>query len=455
MVSPARQVAYQILRRVDAGRAFAVDLLQADQVSKLREVDRKLVTELVMGVLRWRGELDFQIERFSAKPLRYFDAEIAAILRLAIYQIQFLQRIPKAAAVNEAVEQVKAARKRSAAGLVNAVLRKCEPRPSLAASVESGTPDAEALESACRSVPRWLLERWERHFGLEASRALAWSSVVTPSTTLRTPAGSTKKSGERTGADVARELAEAGVKTRPARYARTALVVESGDVRSSRAWREARVVIQDEASQLVGALVEPRPGDRVLDLCAAPGIKTAQLAAALGEGTLVACDVSARRLQTMARLLPQSAPEGLRLHAVQLDAAGALPFAMKFDRILLDAPCSGTGTLARNPEIKWRFQPTDLPVFAARQAGLLRNALERLERGGRLVYATCSLEPEENEQVVEQVLAEKQEFRLLGPEALRRDFPHLSALFDHQGYFRTRPDLHGMDGFFAAVIVRP
>jgi len=448
MVSPARQVAYQILRRVDAGRAFAVDLLQADQVSRLREVDRKLVTELVMGVLRWRGELDFQIERLSAKPLRYFDAEIATILRLAIYQVQFLQRIPKAAAVNEAVELVKAARKRSAAGLVNAVLRKCEPRPSLAARLESSTPDAEALESACRSVPHWLLDRWERHFGLEASRALAWSSVVTPSTTLRT-AGS-----EQAREDVQRELAEAGVKTRPAQYAKTALVVESGDVRSSQAWREGRVVIQDEASQLVGALVLPQPGDRVLDLCAAPGIKTAQLAAALGEGTLVACDLSPRRLQAMARLLPKSAPEGLRLHAVHLDAARALPFAVNFNRILLDAPCSGTGTLARNPEIKSRLQPTDLPRFAARQAEMLRNALERLGRGGRLVYATCSLEPEENEQVVDQVLAEKQKFQLLGPEAMRRDFPHLSALFDHQGYFRTRPDLHGMDGFFAAVIVR-
>ncbi len=448
MLSPARKVAYQILRRVDAGGAFAIDLLQGDQVSRLRQVDRRLVTELVMGVLRWRGELDFEIEGLSGKPLEYFDPEILTILRLGIYQLRHLQKIPKAAAVNEAVELVKAARKQSAAGLVNAVLRKCEPRPSLAKRLESGTPDPESLEGARRALPGWLLERWERHFGSEAATRLAWSSVQTPATTLRV-AGT-----EDTREAVRRELAEAGVKTRLAKYARTALVVESGDIRSSSAWRDGRVVIQDEASQLVGSLLAPKPGECVLDLCAAPGIKTAQLVAALGTGMLVACDLSSRRLGTMKRLFPKRLAEGLSFGVVRLDATRALPFAIRFDRILLDAPCSGTGTLARNPEVKWRLQAGDLPRLAATQAEMLGNALGILRPGGRLVYATCSLEPEENEQVVEQVLAEKQEFQLLGPEALRRGFPHLAGLFDHQGYFRTRPDLHGMDGFFAAVIVR-
>jgi 16S rRNA (cytosine967-C5)-methyltransferase len=448
MVSPARQAAYQILRRVETGRIYAVDLLQGDQVSRLRESDRRLVTELVMGVLRWRGDLDFEIERLSGKPLGYFDPEIATILRLAIYQIRYLEKIPKAAAVNEAVELVKAARKRSAAGLVNAVLRKCEHAGNVAQSLKSGSADPETIESASHSMPRWLLDRWERRFGLEAARLLAWSSVRTPPTILRVTGG------EGACREVRRELAEAGIRAHPAKYAKAALIVESGDVRSSGAWREGRVVIQDEASQLVGSLLAPEPGECALDLCAAPGMKSAQLATALTRGTLVACDLSDRRLRTMTRLLPRQLPADLRFGAVRLDATRALPFGIKFDRILLDVPCSGTGTLARNPEIKWRLRPEDLPRLAAAQAAIGRNALEVLKPGGRLVYATCSLEPEENEQVVETILAESPAARRLSQEELRREFPDLSALFDRQGYFRTRPDFDQMDGFFAAVIVR-
>jgi 16S rRNA (cytosine967-C5)-methyltransferase len=213
-------------------------------------------------------------------------------------------------------------------------------------------------------------------------------------------------------------------------------------------------VIQDEASQLVAALLAPKRGERVLDLCAAPGIKTRQLADALGHGILVACDRSAPRLRTMARLVPGRVPAGVSLDVVRLDAQSSLPFGRAFDRILLDAPCSGTGTLARNPEIKWRTQPSDLPRLAEAQEKMLKNALAVLAPGGRLVYATCSLEPEENELVVEGVLREAEGFRLLAAAELSSEFPALAPLFDSHGYFRTRPDLHLVDGFFAAVMVR-
>ena len=457
MVSPARAAAYRILHRVESGRVYAVDLLQDEQVSQLQEVDRRLVTELVMGVLRWRGDLDFRIERLSGKPLRYFDPEVATVLRLGIYQIMFLDKVPKAAAVNEAVEMVKAARKRSAAGLVNVVLRKCEPcrglpgpehRRGAGPAGESSAPGPEALESARRSFPPWLLDRWERHFGAQAAGALAWSSVLAPRTCLRVAAGADARK------EIQRQLAEEGIETRIGKYGRRALVVASGDARSSKRWHDGRIAVQDEASQLVAELVAPRPGERALDLCAAPGIKTAQLAGALSRGLLVAGDVSARRLRTMTRLFPAPLPDAPRLLVVRLDAARPLPFAVKFDRVLLDAPCSGTGTLGRNPEIKWRLEPGDLSRLAAIQAEMLRNALGVLAPGGRLVYATCSLEPEENEQVVENVLTEKPAARLLCRDELTREFPDLSPLFDPRGYFRTRPDLHSMDGFFAAVIVR-
>jgi 16S rRNA (cytosine967-C5)-methyltransferase len=214
------------------------------------------------------------------------------------------------------------------------------------------------------------------------------------------------------------------------------------------------VVVQDEASQLVAALLAPRRGDRVLDLCAAPGIKTAQIADALGEGSLVSCDVSEARLATMKRLLGGRIPQPVQTEVLRLDATAKLPFAESFDRVLVDAPCSGTGTLARNPEIKWRLQPGELDRLSKIQAAILKNALATLTPGGRLVYVTCSLEAEENENVVEALLAAYPGFRLLGKEELAREFPAWTELFDASGYFRTRPDLHGMDGFFAAVITR-
>jgi len=445
-VSPAREAAFQILRRVESGRAFGVDLLQQPQVSALREVDRNLATELVMGAMRWHGELDFQIERLSGKPLKYFDPEIATILRLGIYQIRFLEKIPKSAVVNEAVELAKSARKRSAAGLVNAVLRKCEPPAWRRTAMEKQQPDPGVLESLRRSFPAWLLERWERNFGPAAANAVAWASNAVPHTTLRVCRGERR--------EVQRQLAGEGIQTEPGKYACQALTVESGHVQASRAVRGGWVVIQDEASQLVAALVAPERNQRVLDLCAAPGIKTCQLAEALGHGTLVACDLSAPRLRTMVRLVRERIPTGVSLHMVRLDGRRSLPFGSTFDRILVDVPCSGTGTLARNPEIKWRLQPSDLPRLAQAQEKMLTNALAVLAPGGRLVYATCSLEPEENEQVVERALQAAGGFRLLAAAELSSEFPALAPLFDARGFFRTRPDLHSMDGFFAAVILR-
>src|SRR5579859_2059132 len=454
-ISPAREAAYRILCRVESGRDYAVDLLQSPQISRLKEMDRRLVTEIVMGTLRRRGELEYWLVKLSGKKLNYFDPEIATILRLSLYQILFLERIPKSAVVNEAVELAKAARKRSATGLVNAVLRKAEPLHERAQSStredSESAPNAASSAGAVHSLPAWLQERWSRHFGPEAMEALARASLRVPPTTLRVAGGA----GER--ARIQQQFVEQGIVAQPGRYRGQALVVhsvESGNVQSSPAIREGRAVIQDEASQLVASLVAPKPGERVLDLCAAPGIKAGQLADELGAGLMVACDLSARRLRTTRRILPKMIPADLNVHLVRLDAARALPFGIAFHRILLDAPCSGTGTLARNPEIKWRLQPKDLARLAELQVRMLQNALTALAPGGRAVYSTCSLEPEENEQVIESVLHANYGFRLLSASELSQEFPALSPLFNSQGCFHTRPDLHGMDGFFAAVIQR-
>jgi len=483
-----------------------VDLLQTQEVLALKEVDRRLATELVMGVLRWRGELDYQIGTIFGRSVERLDPEVATILRLGVYQIRFLERIPKAATVNEAVEMTKAVHKRSAGGLVNAVLRKCPPGRG-AAKLEPFDSLGEAIKASVRrTTPAWLLERWAAlklpvipakagshsaetpvipaqagiHFAeSEAHDAkarsplvvvrcneqlttddgqrtrdddlalrLAWASTQIPPTVLRVV--------DRTQ-DIARlreEFAAEGMQTRQGRFSNYALVVESGNVQASQALRQGRVVIQAEASQLVVDLLVPQAGQRVLDLCAAPGIKAGQIAQMLGRGTLVTCDRSVSRLRTMAKLLPHWLPKGVKWQAVRLDATQALPFACQFERILLDAPCSGTGTLARNPEIKWRLRPADLNRLAEAQVKMLKNALGSLCMTGRLVYATCSLEPEENESVVKRALEESPGYQLASPAELKSAYPALIPLFDPQGYLRTRPDLYTMDGFFAAVIVR-
>jgi len=407
-----------------------------------------------MGVLRWRGELDFQIREISGKSVGRLDAEVATILRLGFYQVQFLDRIPQAAVVNDAVEMTKAARKRSAAGFVNSVLRKCPAGGRTQAPGGFDSLDKAGLERVRRATPEWLRERWARNFSqpggdgeLVASR-LAWASTQVSPTVVRVV---------RRAEDVARlreELAAEGIKTRPGKFSSQALVVESGNVRASEAFRQCRVVIQDEASQLVAKLLEAQAGQRVLDLCAAPGIKAGQIAQVLGSGTLVTCDRSAARLRALAKLLPPWLPQEVRGFAVQLDASRPLPFGCSFERILLDAPCSGTGTLARNPEIKFRLQEADVKRLAEAQVNLLRAALNTLSLGGRLVYATCSLEPEENEGAVERALGNAPGCHLVGRTELESAHPSLSLFLDAQGCFRTRPDLHGTDGFFAAVLVR-
>ena len=436
-VSPARRIAYQVLRRVDSSDAFAADLLRT-AAAPLSEADCRLATELVLGVLRRRAELDSAIERLSGRALGYFEPEVLAVLRLGVYQIRHLSRIPKSAAVNEAVEMAKAARKGSAAGLVNAVLRKAEPAGA------AGGLDAEAVDLA---LPAWLRERWAARYGRDAARALASWSLQPPPVVVRVAGG-------RDVEEVRAVLAAEGISARPCAFAARGLMMERGDVQHSSLLAERVIVLQEEASQVAGGLAAPGPGQRVLDLCAAPGMKTAQLAGDLTTGLLVSCDRSARRLRAMPQVLAGQMPAAVSWHRVQLDAAQSLPFAVPFDRVLLDAPCSGTGTLARNPEIKWRLNPGDLERLAAAQVRMLEYALGALAPGGRLVNATCSLEPEENEWVVEKALEGRSAFRRLGRAELAARWPRLAPLFDAEGCFRTRPDLNGTDGFFAAIVER-
>jgi 16S rRNA (cytosine967-C5)-methyltransferase len=471
-VSVARRIAFEVLRRVEED-AYAADLLHARLESpegstghrkRVKPEDAALATELTLGTLRWQRALDFLIEKQARKSAASLDAEVRIALRLGLYQLRFLSRIPPHAAVHESVELVKRAKKRSAASLVNAVLRRT-PRSPIAEMLPACLPLPERLGIEF-SHPTWLVERWLARFGEERTRALQEANNRVPRTVCAILRPEKRDA-------IVQELRTQNIVVDEARWLRHAIAVSGGSIMRTQAFQEGWISIQDEASQMVALLLGVQPGDTVLDVCAAPGGKTVHLAHAAGpKAPVVACDRHEHRLRAMRELLKRVG--AMRIHLVALDAERALPFGRKFDRILVDAPCSGTGTLARNPEIRWRLRAEDLADLHARQVRFLTNALNKLAPGGRLVYSTCSLEPEENESVVNEVLSTNPSFKRINArdelaaflekpkkeitaEAQRAQSEEqasrgVGAHFDDTGTFRTFPPEHGTDGFFAVAL---
>lgn len=446
----ARAMAFSILLEVETKAAFASELLHSRLAGETDSREAALTTELVMGTLRWQRTLDFFIERYARRRAAKLDAEVLIALRMGIYQLRHLQRIPVRAAVNESVELARRARKSSAAALVNAVLRR--------ASAEIDKPLADflptELDSAERlgiehSHPTWMVERWLRKFGEEKTvQLLEWNNRAS------SQAISIIDSSHRGAA--LESLKDAGFEIAPGRLLRDAAVVRKGNVAGAAAFQNGSIAIQDEASQMVSLLLGVNLGNSVLDLCAAPGGKTLTLAREAGAGTLViACDIHESRLRAMRERFQSAGQTSVNL--IALDGACALPFASKFDRILVDAPCSGTGTLARNPEIRWRLRAEDLAALHSRQVALLTSAIGSLAAGGTLIYSTCSLEPEENEMVVREALAANGQFQtepVQIPEEMLAEGLEAKDVLDENGAFRTFPPAHHTDGFFAVAIRR-
>jgi 16S rRNA (cytosine967-C5)-methyltransferase len=452
-VSPARSVAFEILLRVEREESYASELLHSDRLAKLSSRDHGLATELVMGVLRWQSLLDQRVAAASSQRLERLDDEVRAALRLGVYQLQFLSRVPARAAIFESVELVKAARKRSAAPFVNAVLRTIAGAGAEDALSKIGkSPDSITLAQNA-AHPAWLVERWTKQYGLEAARQICTHDQMVPDTSIHIH-DDLSNNGQAHDGQADAELAAAGVRLSPGRLLSAARRVLAGDVTGTRAYQEGCVSIQDEASQLV-ALLAGR-GETILDCCAAPGSKTALLARRNPQAKVFATELHPHRARLLRNLsrLPN-------VHVVAADARH-LPFTSTFDRVLADVPCSGTGTLARNPEIKWRLKSADLHDLQSRQVAILKSALAQLAMGGRLVYSTCSLEREENEAVVEAVLDGTVEFKisdLKGELEQLRQSGELSAGLDIGSlldgpYLRTIPGVHPCDGFFAAMIER-
>ncbi len=398
MIGPARRAAIDALRAIDEG---PLDLGEA--VARVRrpltdERDRALLLEIVAGTLRMRAALDYQLAQRTNRPIDKLDDAVLRILRAAAFQIVYLSRLPAAAVINDSVELTRRTGKSSAAGFVNAVLRKL--------ARERDTLTWPADPAITHSHPRWLVDRWVARYGPEAADSWLQFNNRPPALCLAANRAVTTRS------DLARDLAAAGVVTEPTPRARNGLVVRDGQALSHSAFHEGRFVVQDEASQLIGELSDAPPSARVLDLCASPGGKTLHLSAAVGAGgVVVAADVRPRRVRVLQRTVERCRLANTRV--VQVDAEGPLPFrARAFDLVLIDAPCSGLGTVRRDPDIKWKRTPDDLPRFAAAQRRLLDRAAPLVRGGGTFVYSTCSSEPDENEDVVVAFLQGHDDYRL-------------------------------------------
>lgn len=450
MIAPARKAAYDILLAISAGRTDLPSAIASVRASLGDHRDRALAAEIATGVQRWRATLDHLIVEFSKRRIERLDPEVVEILRLSVYQLLHLTRVPAAAVVDDAVNLAKRARKKSAAGLVNAVLRAVSrQRAALPLPARPVDPDDRhaVLEyfAIALSHPRWLAERWYDRFGFDvAERWMQFNNA---------PARLTLRANRlRVTPQALRDrLAELEVTTAPGRFARDALIVEEGHPLREPGGEQGLFVVQDEASQLVALLAGPHPGWRVLDACASPGGKATAIAASLDEGgRVVACDVRERRVNLLRRTVEAMGTTNILI--VQADLLSPLPFAATFDCVIVDAPCSGLGTLRRDPDIRWRRREADLATLADRQRQMLRHAAQVVTPGGRLVYATCSSEPEENEHVADAFLQQSSDFVVVDA---RRAHPVLPALvIDNRGHLRTAPHLHGLEAFFGAVFER-
>jgi 16S rRNA (cytosine967-C5)-methyltransferase len=443
-ISPARSAAFDILLRVEKESSYASDLLHSQPWSSLSGLDHGLATELVMGVLRWQSWIDAKIQNHASQPMKKMDAEVVVTLRLGAYQLFFLERVPQHAAVHESVELVKRARKTSAGSFVNAVLRKLAIDSEKEGSPETGIVTAKtAPELAIASAhPEWMVRRWMERYGLEAASAICRYDQQRPATTVwfRRP-------------EAKSELESQGIRFMPGKLLSSAYEVDASGITQIQALRNHAVSIQDEGSQLVAKLVGA--GNKILDCCAAPGGKTLLLADTNPSARVVAVELHKHRAQALMERV-----KGTQIDVVTDDIAN-LPGSAGFDRVLADVPCSGTGTLSRNPEIKWRLRPDDFVRLQATQRTILESAMRHVASGGRLVYSTCSLEPEEAEQVVEFALARNSSFQLLDccPELERLQREGLLAWADISSllagpFLRTLPGIHPCDGFFAAILER-
>ena len=439
-------MAVEILNRVALTDAYAEPLLDAClSTPDLTNIhDRRLLTELVYGVLRTQGHLDWIIGAFYRGDIQVLHMDLKNILRTGLYQLLYTSRIPGFAVVDEAVKLAKI-NHRGGAGLVNAILRNyLRKRDDLVYPRMDEAPlDYIAV---VHSHPRWLVERWLKIFGREGTVALCSANNQIPPITLR--CNRLKVTREKTISELAKDDLEA----RETAFSPQGLTIAKHGpaLRETAGYQDGHILLQDEASQLIGLLAAPQPGESCLDICAGTGIKTTHMAELMNnKGKIMAIDINAGKLASLRELAKRL---GIGIVETRVQDATTAPGTWQqgqFDRVLVDAPCSGLGTLRRNPEIKWRLQPPDLEIFSSLQKQLLHSAASCLRRGGTLAYSVCTIMPEENENLIDDFLKHHGDFRRVPPpESIDR------TLIDERGFFRTDTSIQGLDGFFGALMVK-
>lgn len=446
-----RDLALIALHRLSRSHGFISTVLDRLFAANraLEDRDRAFVSQLVQGVMRWRLRLDWIIDQHAHFPIRKIDPWVLSILRLALYQVFFLDRVPESAAVNEAVKQVKARYPDHIASFVNGLLRNiCRNKENIA--FPDRKTDPLRFLSVNYSYPEWLVEKWVSELGENRAEALLEAGNRTPPLTVRVNSLIAGRS------EVIKRLEEEGLEARPTLYSPFGLKLEGlkGRVDQLRAFHEGLFQVQEEAAQVVSVLLDAASRKKVLDVCAGFGGKTSHLAELMGEaGTVVALDTNRARL---IRLAANAKRLGIRwIHPVVADATQDLSalFRSRFERVLVDAPCSGLGVLSRHPDGKWNKGREGISDLASLQRSILSRVAGSLERGGKMLYVTCTISREENEGVVEGFLKSNPGMAL---EDLRNQSPPWAVeLIDDRGFFRTFPPLHGMDGFFAALFTKP
>jgi 16S rRNA (cytosine967-C5)-methyltransferase len=441
-----RQVAFEILLNIETEGSYADHLVDRELSSDaIQGPDRGLLTELVFGVLRRRGTLDHMIDSFASQKAAKLERVVVILLRLGMYQSFYLDRVPVSAAVNETVKLAKIFVPR-ASGFINAVLRRADRERDMIPWPDRVADPANFL-AVRYSQPRWLAEQWIKQIGPEEAESLAAAMVEPPPLTIRVNTLKTSRD------EFIERLAAEGIAARITDASPVGIhILTSIHPARLTGFQDGLFTVQDESSQLASIFLAPEPGDSFLDICAAPGGKATHCAQLMeNRGKLLACDLDARKLR---RIEETAARLGVSIIGTKsLDASRPLSSLKgeKFNRILVDAPCTGLGVIRRNPEAKWRLTPSDASRLALLQGSILRNVADYLEIGGVLLYSTCSTSPEENEGVLDVFLSERQDFMV---EDLRAIFPQYAGLCSDRGIFRAWPHRNGMDGFCAARLKR-
>ncbi len=433
MISPARSLCYKLLHKIDSRKVFSDDALNSDAMQKLEVRDRHLTTEIVYGTLRWQGTLDYVLSSICSRPWTEVDPGARILLRMSLYQMWQMDRIPEYALVNDAVELAKQNLGKGIDGFINGILRRL--------TRSHPWKKAEFLKKAPpwirASVPEWLWRRWALRYGEAGAMEFSLSLNSQPQTAIKFFVDSPQITMALTGWLKSDRVPGALVREAGS----DATLPEASDIGGFHC--------QDEASQLIAHLIPIHPGSRIWDACAAPGGKSAILAQRCrASGRVIASDLKEERTRKLRQFLSNAGAENADV--LVADASQPSPFTHGFDAVLVDVPCSGLGTLRRNPEIKWNFEPAEFGALQKAQAKILHRAADSVPVGGCLLYSTCSTEPEENEQVIQSFLDTHPGFQITrpdGPDGIDR-------WTGPDEMVRTFPSLHPWDGFFAALMTR-